>query len=199
MKRLLSFIGIAILFLDISGQVIDISGARSKTIGTVVTISGIITCDAIGNSGVRYLQDNTAGICIFSYIFGEAVKSGDSVTVTGTLKNYSNLLEIDPVSSYTIHSHNHNLPEPILMSVNQFSESYEGMLVRINNAVFLKGGTIFSGNKEYYFESDGETGQLFVHTYNSLNGNIIPNQPVDIIGILSQYGSDYQILVRTLR
>ena len=38
---------------------------------------------------------------------------------------------------------------------------------------------------------------FFVHTYNS-NGNIIPNQPVDIIGtVLSQYGSDYQILVRT--
>jgi phosphatidylserine/phosphatidylglycerophosphate/cardiolipin synthase-like enzyme len=197
MKRLLLFIGITLLFLDISGQVINISEARSKTIGTVVTISGLITCDTIGNSGVRYLQDNTGGICVFSYVFAAAVKSGDSVTVTGTLKNYSNLLEIDPVSNYTIHSHNHTLPEPILITVNQFSESYEGMLVRINNAVFLAGGTTFSGNKEYYFESDGQTGQLFVHNYNSLNGKIIPNQPVDIIGILSQYGSNYQILVRT--
>lgn len=196
MTRLLTLILMTLLFLDISGQVIDISEARSKPINSVVTISGIVTCDTIGNYGVRYLQDNTGGICVFDYAFAAAVKSGDSVSVTGILTDYNKLLEIIQVSNYEIYTHNNAIPNPILLTINQFSENYEGMLVRVNNAVFLEGGSIFSAN-EYYFETEEVTGQIYVHANNKLNKEIIPNQPVDIIGILSQYGSNYQILVRT--
>jgi DNA/RNA endonuclease YhcR with UshA esterase domain len=196
MKRFLILITVASLYLDLSGQVIDISEARSQPLNSIVSISGIVTCDTIGNVGVRYLQDNTGGICVFNYTFAAAVKSGDSVTVTGTLKDYNNLLEIDPVSDYTIHSHNHKLPEPVLLTVNQFSESYEGMLIKINDAVFLEGGNTF-GADEYFFETEEGTGQIYVHANNPLNKLIIPNQPVNIIGILSQYRTNYQILVKT--
>src|SRR4030042_2616645 len=195
MKKILLLIPVALLYLDLSGQVIDISEARSKTEGTVVTVSGIITCDTIGNYGVRYMQDNTGGLCIYSYSFAQIVKSGDSITITGTLKNHSNLLEMDPVSNFIIHSHNHTLPEPLLLTITQLSESYEGMLIRINNAVFLEGGNIFGVN-EYYFEAEGDTGQIYVHANNALNKKIIPNLPVNIIRILSQYGTIYQILVK---
>ena len=65
-------------------------------IGTVVTVKGIVTNGAeLGI--IRYFQDNTAGIAAYGSLV-TPIALGDSVTVTGTLKNYNQLLEIDPVT-----------------------------------------------------------------------------------------------------
>ena len=145
MKRflLLFLVGFALSGLTFA-QVIDISEARTKGIGTQVTISGFVTCDTVANVGVRYMQDNTGGIAIFSYDFGAAVSRGDSVTVTGKLKNYNNLLEIDPVASWEIHSSDNPLPEPVLVTPSQIAEQHEGMLVKIENVIFSEGGENFN-------------------------------------------------------
>ncbi len=196
MKRLLSFIWIALLFLDISGQVIDISEARSKVVGTVVTITGVITTS--GELGIiRYIQDNTASIGVYSYDFSLEASAGDSVTVTGTVKNYNNLLELDPVSSWTVHSSGHKLPDPITVTIPELNDNNEGMLVKIENVLFANGGALFSGGT-YSFLSGANSCQIYVRSGDSpLVGEIIPNQPVALIGINSQYKADYQVLVRS--
>jgi phosphatidylserine/phosphatidylglycerophosphate/cardiolipin synthase-like enzyme len=196
MKRILLLIPVAFLYLDLSGQVIDISEARSKPVGTVVTISGIIT-----NSGelgiIRYIQDQTAGIGVYSYNLSLEADLGDSVTVTGTLKNYNNLLELDPVSSWTVHSSGHDLPEPILVTISELNDNNEGMLVKIENVLFTNGGAVFSGGT-YSFSSGGNSCQIYVRTNDSpLVGEIIPSQPVTLIGINSQFYDNYQVLVRS--
>ena len=196
MKKILLLIPVALLYLDLSGQVIDISEARSKPVGTVVTISGIIT-----NSGelgiIRYIQDQTAGIGVYSYNLSLEADLGDSVTVTGTLKNYNNLLELDPVSSWTVHSSGHDLPEPILVTISELNDNNEGMLVKIENVLFTNGGAVFSGGT-YSFSSGGNSCQIYVRTNDSpLVGEIIPSQPVTLIGINSQFYDNYQVLVRS--
>jgi phosphatidylserine/phosphatidylglycerophosphate/cardiolipin synthase-like enzyme len=196
MKKILLLIPVALLYIDLSGQVIDISEARSRTIGTVVTISGIIT-----NSSelgiIRYIQDQTAGIAVYSYNLSLEADMGDSVTVNGTLKNYNNLLELDPVSSWTVHSSGYDLPEPIILTIPELNDINEGMLVKIENALFANGGGIFSGGA-YSFSSGGSNCQIYVRTNDSpLVGEIIPSQPVTLIGINSQFYENYQVLVRS--
>jgi phosphatidylserine/phosphatidylglycerophosphate/cardiolipin synthase-like enzyme len=196
MKKILLLIPVALLYLDLSGQAIDISEARSKTVGAVVTITGIIT-----NSGelgiIRYIQDQTAGIGVYSYNLSLEADMGDSVTVTGTLKNYNNLLELDPVSSWTVHSSGHDLPEPVLVTIPELNDNNEGMLVKIENVLFTNGGAVFSGGT-YSFSSGGNSCQIYVRTNDSpLVGEIIPSQPVTLIGINSQFYDNYQVLVRS--
>ncbi len=197
MKRflLLFLAGFALSGLTIA-QVIDISEARTKALGSVVTITGYVTCDTVANVGVRYMQDLTGGIAIFSYDFGEAVSRGDSVTLTGTLKNYSNLLEIDPVASWEIHSSGNTLPEPVKLTPSELSDQYEGMLVAIDDVTFGDdGGKLFSSG-ELMPSADEQEFQLYVHSSSPLIGEIIPNQSVTLIGIVSQYKDAYQLLAR---
>jgi phosphatidylserine/phosphatidylglycerophosphate/cardiolipin synthase-like enzyme len=196
MKRILLLIPVSLLFLNLSGQAMDISEARGKKIGTVVTITGIIT-----NSGelgiIRYIQDHTAGIGIYSYDFSLQAHMGDSVSVTGTLKNYNNLLELDPVTSWTVHSSGHDLPEPILVTIPELNDNNEGMLVKIENVLFENGCNIITGGT-YYFSSAGHRCQIYIRSNDSpLVGEIIPSQTVTLIGINSQFFENYQVLVRS--
>lgn len=196
-KLILPFLAAFYFSGPMFAQTITISEARTKALGTQVTITGFVTCDTVANYGVRYMQDLTAGIAIFSYDFGEAVSRGDSVTVTGTLKNYQNLLEIDPVASWEIHSSDNPLPEPILVTPSQIAEQHEGMLVKIENVIFTEGGQEFS-SKEYQPAADGDTFQVYVHANSPLMGEVVPSPPVTMVGIVSQFWEVYQLVVRDI-
>lgn len=193
MKKTTLIAGLALAFLLRLSAQQDIGSARDMGSGASVTVSGIITNgDELGP--IRYLQDPTGGIAIYSSELQE-VQRGDSVTVSGTLKDYLSLLEIDPVSSVFIHSSGHELPDPVVLTPGEFREEYEGMLVRVDRA-----GILGSGNfqrQAYGFSSDGETGQLYVNDYNSpLIGTPIPSGLLSIGGPLGSYQDTYQLLPR---
>ena len=96
----------------------DIATARSQSIGSNVTVTGIVTNgDELGI--IRYLEDATAGIAIYdlstnNYLNG-AIR-GDSITITGDLVDYNGLLEINPNSSAIIHSSGNLLPSPQIIN-----------------------------------------------------------------------------------
>ena len=103
----------------------SVSNARNQNIGTTVTVSGIvINGDELGD--IRYLQDATAGIAVYDEDQLSNVKRGDSITVTGKLDDYNNLLEIKDVSSLTKHSSGNQLPEPKILNIDEIGEDYEG-------------------------------------------------------------------------
>ncbi len=194
MVKLLTLItGFSLFFLiRISAQQ-DIASARDMGSGASVTVSGIITNgEELGT--IRFLQDPSGGIAIYSSELQE-VQRGDSVTVSGTLKDYFSLLEMDPVSSVFVHSSGHTLPDPVVLTPSGFQEEYEGMLVRVDRA-----GILGSGNfqrQAYGFTSDGETGQLYVNDPNSpLIGTPIPSGHLSISGPLASYQDSYQLLPR---
>jgi phosphatidylserine/phosphatidylglycerophosphate/cardiolipin synthase-like enzyme len=171
----------------------DIASARAMGIGATVSISGIITNgDELGE--IRYMQDHSAGIAVYSSEMS-TVKRGDSVTVTGTIKDYLSLLEVDPVSSVVIHATGHALPEPVMLTPGQFSESYEGMLVRVDQATINASGTF--QREAYSFTSAGESGQLYINDPSSpLIGSPIPSGPVSLTGPLGAYLGTHQLLPR---
>jgi len=175
--------------------------ARGMAVGTVVTVKGIVTNGA--ELGViRYFQDNTAGIAAYGSAVSVANR-GDSVTITGTLKNYNQLLELDPVSNVTVRSTGNPVPAPIALTPAQLTEAHEGMLIQVNNVQFADAGGIFT-QKKYQFTANGESGYIYVkNNQTDIIGQPIPNGMVTLTGVLSQFDynsptAGYQMLPRTI-
>jgi hypothetical protein len=177
-----------------------IADARAMPIGSVVTVYGVATNGAeLGNS-IRYLQDATAGIAAYKTGSFSDVLRGDSISVTGVLKNYNQLLEIDPVTSFNVIGPG-MLPEPAVITPGELSEPYEAELVKMLNVTFANGGGVFAGNTNYNVSAGGETCQVRVNTNSNLVGKYIPTGEVTIVGIGSQFhytdpNAGYQLLLR---
>lgn len=176
----------------------NILSARSQDLGTIVTVSGIVTNGSeIGV--IRYIQDESAGIGIYDATVMEDVSTGDSITVTGELDEYNGLLEIKFVSQLTIHGTGYLVTEQ-LITPSEIGEDTEGELVKINDVIFENGGSEFSVGV-HNFSSNGESGVIYVKSGSELEGQFIPLSSVNMIAISSQFsltGADdgYQLLVR---
>ena len=196
-KGLLIF---TMLLLSIAGfGQMNIADVRNESLGTIVTIEGIATNG--GELGIiRYLQDATGAIAVYPGTgsvgdFPGEVSIGSLVRVTGELKEFQNLLEVDALSSFEVISENNELPEPLVLTPSQINEDTEAVLARINNVKFTAGGNTFStGN--YEFTSNGETSEIFLRSGNPLVGTEIPLAAVNLTGIVSQFSSFYQLLPR---
>ncbi len=176
--------------------------ARGMAIGSVVTVKGIVTHG--GEYGpIRYFQDNTAGIAAYGALLN-TVNKGDSVTITGTLKNYNQLLEMDPLTSVVVRSTGNPVPEPIILTPVQLMETYEARLVKLNNVTFVDAGGIFSQKKFQFTSANGESGFIYVkNSQTDIIGQPIPAGLVNITGLLSQFDyasptAGYQLLPRTI-
>jgi len=175
--------------------------AREMGPGAVITVTGIAT-NGSELGIIRYFQDETAGIAAYGSAMS-SVNRGDEITVTGTLKDYNQLLEIDPVTSVIVNSTGNLLPEPILLTPAQLSEPYESMLVQVNSAVFNDGGQTFTGNNKYEFSANGEVGYVYVRNGQNMVGTVIPTGPVNLTALCSQFdfsnpNAGYQLTLRDL-
>jgi hypothetical protein len=185
----------------------NIADARNNfNLGDVVTVTGIVTNDeALGS--IRYIQDESGGIAIYPGFNWNSLpftpQIGDNITVTGELTEFASLLEVGPsISSLVLNSSNNPLPQPFDLSPDEWEETYEGILTRVENAVFSDGGAIFSSST-YNFTANGEIGVIYVRSGSPLIGELIPVGEVDITGILSQFSFNdpdvgYQLLPRTM-
>lgn len=182
---------------------IPITNARDLPVGTAVTVRGIVL-NGSELGGIRYVQDATGGIAAFpgtGSIGGFNPPRGADVTVGGTLKLFNGLLEIDPISTYTLHSTNNALPAAQLITPAQMDAGHESELVRINACTFGNAGGTFSSGT-FTFSSGGQTGVGFLRTGHPLVGSNIPTGLIDLVGIVSRFSSatppvgGYQLLLR---
>ena len=174
-------------------QTISIAAARALPVGSVVTVNGTVTSGSEFGT-IRYIQDSTGGIGVFSTAL-TSLQRGDNVTITGTTTQFQNLLEIVTVTAWTVNSSGNPLPTPLVLTPTQLGESNESMLIQINGASFLNSGT-FLGNTTYTFNSNGQTGVVYIRSSNPLVGFPIPTGTINLVGINSQYGTQYQVLPR---
>jgi len=170
-------------------------------VGKVVTVKGIVTNGSELGS-IRYFQDNTAGIAAYGSQVNN-IKRGDSITITGTVKSYNQLLELDPITNVVIRSSGNPLPTPIVLTPDQISEKYESRLIKVNKVIFSDAGQTFSGNKKYTFTANGQTGYVYIKKGQDFVGTIIPSAAVSLTAICSQYdysnpNKGYQLLPRDL-
>ena len=201
MKKLIIITLFLLSIYSVSMAQTTILEARGMAVGTVVTVKGIAT-NGSELGIIRYFQDNTAGIAAYGSMVG-TVNRGDTITVTGTLKIYNQLLELDPLTSVVINSSGNPLPDPIVLTPNQISEQYEGRLVKINFVEFNDAGQIFTGNNLYEFTSNGQTGYIYVKNGQNLVGTLFQPALCNLTAICSQFhysnpNAGYQLLPRDL-
>ena len=182
----------------------SIADARLQPLGSSVTVRGIaLNGPELGS--IRYIQDATGAIPVYSATLVASVQRGDTIEATGPLYNYNALLEISPASSVTIINTGNPLPAPIdVTSLSGWVEAYEGKLLRITDATFADAGTFSTaGSGTNYDVTDAAgTAEVRVLTTTDIDGTPIPTDPVSITGILSQYApggtGGYQLLPRGL-
>lgn len=180
-----------------------IADARALPLGTSVTVRGIVL-NGSELGGIRYLQDATAGIALFPGTGsqpGFSPQRGADVSATGVLKLFNGLLELDPITSYTVHGTNNPLPAAQVVAPAQLGESHESELVRVNGCTFPDAGSTFSSGTTD-FSSNGQGGVIYLRSGHPLVGSAIPTAPVDLVAIVSQYSTatpasgGYQLLLR---
>jgi len=209
-------LGVSLHSVVMAQTAITIAAARAQapafnTSGATVTVRGVVT-NGPELGVIRYLQDGTAGIAAYSPSMSN-VRLGDSIIVTGVMKNYRGLIEFDPVSSFTVLAGNRPLPTPVNFAAGNFTaafaEQYEGQLVRLNNLTSittLSGGAVSAFSSTTY-NINGVTGQTaYINAASTgsdgLIGKPAPTGVFDAIGIMSQFTNTapgnvgYQLLPR---
>ncbi len=193
-----SIITIAFIVSSINAksQVVSIANARAQTVGNTVTVRGIVT-NGSELGVIRYMQDATAGIAVYSGSFNPV--RGDSVEVIGVLDDYNGLLEINPLNSFTIISSGHTvIPEVVSITQLNTGDNYEGELIQINAITFVQTGT-FSNSSTNYDATDGSsTAEVRIDAANNIGGTPIPASQIDLVGVLGEFSGVNQLLPRDL-
>lgn len=212
MKKILFFSVATLLSVNVAKSQANIAAARSAAILSNVTVKGVVINGQELGYGIRYIQDNTGGIAVYSSGSFTAVNRGDSIQVNGPLTDYSALLEIStttlgnptPVTFTALGTG--VIQTPSVITVPQFAEPVEGRLLKFTNCTI--GTTTLStfGHKTNYV-CTCPTGTMTIRTFSFSNlfGTTVPTGSVDIVGVGSQYcfaggacTTGYQLLPRDL-
>jgi len=142
-----------------------------------------------------YVQDDAGdGIQIFDGTL-LAINRGDRVEFVGELEQFSAQTELNIVQDFGGYGYTNlgagTVPAPVVITVAQAGEAYEGELVRING-VTITTGTIpgpGEGNGYLTISDDGgaTTLTLKIDQDTNIPGSGTPTQAFDVIGVLSQF------------
>ncbi len=195
MKRIvLSLIALATAGLSFAQT--DIANARTFSLGSTITITGVATNGAeLGP--IRYIEDGTAGIAAYGSNMS-GVNRGDSVTITGDLIDFSGLLEISPASNVVNHGQAVIQPTPQIIPIPAAAEVLESQLVQVDNVTFVQTGNFAAGSSTYQVTDGSNTLDVRVNGSTNIAGTPIPTTPVSVIGPLGQFNANYQIVPRDL-
>lgn len=175
----------------------DVQGTQSlsQMVNQKVTISGRVSKII---DGEYYIQNKGTREAICVYSAPETGSVGDSVVISGTVTEYSNLTEIKDIT-YFCNLKNNKTVDALEIKISEVNEDLEGKLVRIKGVTFTDAGsTISSSSKSYKFSDGTGTLDLFVNYSSKLVGEKIPTGSNTITGILSQYSTSYQIIARDI-
>lgn len=190
---------------DPSGT-ISIKEARTK-LGLEVTVEGIVTADnsSIGGGKLStYIQDADAGINIFSQSttgFPD-LKEGMKVKVSGVIKEYKGLLEVEPKeNAIQVISEENEVPAPIAINLadmnnSSVAEPKEGQLVTVNAYVQSIPETPAGGGYNVAV-IDGDFNGTTIRVMESTDAitSLETGKWYEITGVLSQYNT-YQLFPR---
>ena len=178
---------------------VKISDARALGIGASVRVRGVITLGNEFGAPPAYLQDSTGAIAVFNYNLMTSVKRGDIWEVGGTLKDFFGLLEIDPLTDSIKISSGNPLPSPMLLKSTDLNGSFESQLVRVNKVKFALPGS-FSTLVDSTYAAGDAFGPLnvLISKGSNIAGSPIPNDSVNLVGIVNEWNGSYRLLPRTL-
>ncbi len=161
-----TFDGELVTIYDIQGQtehspmadqIEDNSGVEELNYGEVST-SGVVTA-FFGDK--YFIQDGKGswnGIMVYDQEYSPQI--GDSIIVTGLVKEYYDMTEMVEISGYYHIASGKELPEPVEISTGEAAEEYESVLVKVTEAVCTDDDYF---NNHYMWEVDDGSGELLIH------------------------------------
>ncbi|WP_460582075.1 hypothetical protein [Hymenobacter arcticus] len=193
----------------------SIKAARALGAGATVTIRAVVL-NGPELGGLRYVQDGEAGLALYALptrVPGfDELRAGDSLQVTGQLKSYNNLLEMDPIMAVRKISGGHalrSLKVPMADVGSAFVEANEGRLLEITGVSQLTNPTgtpVQTLTANANFLLDGDKNALLRVTNAStgptglIDSAVPKGESFDVRGILSQFSPSgtggYQLLPR---
>ncbi len=165
--------------------------------GQSVTVTGRVTeAGHFGGWGPAYVQDATGGVAIYGSQVG-SISIGDSITVTGTVKPFYGLAELDPISNLVNHGAAGTPAGRVeaLRFIDQIDTAAgyvenEGWLASFEKVFIIHTpGQQFAGNQNYTVaDAGGYNAQLRIDAdCGELVGMTIPDDSITLTGIVAQY------------
>ena len=194
---------------------LTVKAARALGPGSTVTVRAVVLNGGeMGN--ISYIQDGEAGLALYVQPtklpgYGE-LRAGDSIQVSGQLKAYNGLLEMDPVASFHKLASGvrlHAVQVPMAQVTAAYAEANESRLLEVKGVKRLATPAglavrMLPGNANYLL--DGVAGALMRVAAASTgpNGLVDATAPAtenfDVRGVLSQFAPSgtggYQLLPR---
>jgi phosphatidylserine/phosphatidylglycerophosphate/cardiolipin synthase-like enzyme len=183
------------------------SGA-SALLGKWAVVRGVVTV-AQEFGGPSYMQDASGGLAVFDSSVTNYVQRGDDIVVLGLVAPYNELFELTP--AVLLEKKGTQIPvEPVIVSAAQILaqdalEPYECTLVRmvkISSVATTTGTPVtawtVTGSGTNYVVTDA-TGsvQTRISPKISLANMPVPSSVFDMVGVLGQYKTDYQLMPRS--
>ena len=117
---------------------------------------------------------------------------GDSITVTGELADFQDLMEVIDVTSFTNYGQT-NLPSPMSISASGLNETNESMLVQVMYINTNSSG-IFNDYTSYTYESSGDSFVVRIQGGCNIDGDSISSHYHMITGIVGEYKDTFQLI-----
>ncbi|WP_179353045.1 T9SS type A sorting domain-containing protein [Winogradskyella vidalii] len=150
----------------------------------------------------KYIQDDGAGILIDDAdgIITTAFAIGDGMTgITGTLNEYTGVLQFIPTQNVASASSTGNTVTPIVVSASDLinnGEAYESRLITVNNVTFSATGTFEAFTNYDLVDGTDVTNARTSFDDEDIIGAAIPTSASSVTGLGAEYYGEYQLLVR---
>lgn len=168
-------------------ETMSILDARAAKKDSIVQVEGIVVATDGSNF---FLQDETAGIAARGSVKPQV---GNIVRVKGPRDVYNGLEEIssknfDEVTITILDNTSNPLPEPVILTIPEFKDSYQGQRVRVEGVTIGKIDT--KGNTTLV---DGEGNETIIRKVPKLT-DIVEGDLVNVTGVLGKF-NDFQLFV----
>ena len=187
----------------VTGQescLIPIAEAREQSIGTLVTVRGVVTVGS-GDLSASYffIQDETAGIKVFT---PAGTDIGQLVEVTGTIDVFSGEIEVANAQITTLGTA--PVPTPTELTGEEFaSHEFQGTLA-VLRGLEVTGVPDIGGQAagvSYNVNVEAPDGTAFIIRVDSdaaiTPGTFVLGSIYDVIGVVSPFGGAEQLYVRS--
>ncbi|MCI5054789.1 MAG: T9SS type A sorting domain-containing protein [Flavobacteriales bacterium] len=185
-------------------QYTTLSTGISPLEGQLVSTKGIVT--AVGGNGYFIQDGDSAWSGLWVFDPNNTPTLGDSVELTGTVKEWFGLTELDAPTSYSVLSSGNTLPNPVMISTGATEEKYESVYVGVmgsplsaSDTFDVSGMTVFNVNdgsgmlsvQDLFYQYPNPTSTIINEIYGPLNFSwdtfrIAPRGASDVILTLEE-------------
>lgn len=172
---------------------------------STVTITGVVTGITVNTSYDNFWIQEVSGLWHGIYVFDNYIhpSRGDSIRLTGLIKEYYGVTEIDPdPGAHQILATGLSEPDPIKVTSAELAggcsatgESFEGVLVRIDSVVVTQDLNIYG---EWYISDDGGITECQIDDKCFHYDPTVGESLTYIIGVVHYSYSEYEINPRSI-